>query len=264
MQTSASRSGRGLQQRAEIGATMVRTRERGRASFHRLGPRNPPRAISAARTPDWAAQPACIRFVQVPSARYSIIPEAMLPAIPSAETSASGGSRRAAPAAAAAAIAPNTAVGWNPARCVAMGATRLSLHKSSAPVTMPRSRRSPPSPSLSHTASTAGTTTAPEWTGPPSNVSSKSSPCAPVPLTSAALKASNPPSWPSAVRLPDRPPQDRSDVGSRRGNTTRNVRNSFRAISTTAEAGRRGHPRRDDFGWRVGARQRALRQNGVI
>jgi len=42
---------------------------------------NPLRASSAARIPDCAAQPACSRLVQAPSARYSMIPPAMLPAI---------------------------------------------------------------------------------------------------------------------------------------------------------------------------------------
>ena len=36
--------------------------------------------------PDCAAQPACIRLVQVPSARYSMMPEAIEPMMPSAST----------------------------------------------------------------------------------------------------------------------------------------------------------------------------------
>src|SRR5438552_996040 len=36
--------------------------------------------------PDCAAQPACSRLVQAPSARYSMMPPAMLPAMPSAST----------------------------------------------------------------------------------------------------------------------------------------------------------------------------------
>ena len=72
---------------------------------------HPPRAINAARIPDCAAQPACMRLVEDPSARYSMIPDAMLPAIPSADAMAGGGSRSAALTPAAAASAPNTAVG---------------------------------------------------------------------------------------------------------------------------------------------------------
>ena len=60
-----------------------------------------------------------------------MMPDAMLPAMPSADAIASGGSRSAAPTAPAAASAPNTAVGWKPALCVAFGATRLSRHSSS-------------------------------------------------------------------------------------------------------------------------------------
>ena len=50
------------------------------------GPEKPARANSAARIPDCAAQPACIRLVQVPSARYSMMPEAIEPTTPSAST----------------------------------------------------------------------------------------------------------------------------------------------------------------------------------
>jgi hypothetical protein len=61
------------------------------------GLRNPPRAISAHRRPACADQPACMRFVQVPSARYSMMPEAVLPAMPMPDTAWSKGSRNAAP-----------------------------------------------------------------------------------------------------------------------------------------------------------------------
>ena len=56
----------------------------------------------------------------------------------------------------------------------------------------PRCRAAPRAPSglcRSQAASTAGTITAPACTGPPSKVSSKSSPCAAVPLTKAAPAA---------------------------------------------------------------------------
>ena len=66
---------------------------------------------SAARMPDCAAQPACMRLVQVPSARYSMMPEAIEPTTPSASTICFRSSLSALPTAAAAPIAPNTAVG---------------------------------------------------------------------------------------------------------------------------------------------------------
>ena len=94
-------------------------------------------------------------------------------------------SRSAAATPAAAPIAPNTAVGWKPALCTAFGTTRLRRHITSTPTAMPRSAAAP-SPCRSQAASTAGTITAPACTGPPSKVSSKSSPCAAVPFTSAA------------------------------------------------------------------------------
>ena len=49
------------------------------------GPINPDFAIFADCQPQPAAHPGCRRFVEVPSAKYSIIPEAMLPTIPRAE-----------------------------------------------------------------------------------------------------------------------------------------------------------------------------------
>ena len=112
-----------------------------------------------------------------------MMPLAMLPAMPSASTICLRSSRSAAPTPAAAPIAPNTAVGWKPALCTAFGATRLSRHITSTPTAMPRSAASPSGLCRSQAASTAGTITAPACTGPPSKVSSKSSPCAAVPLT---------------------------------------------------------------------------------
>ena len=61
--------------------------------------------------PDCAAQPACSRLVQAPSARYSMMPPAIEPTVPSASTSCRGESFSAAPTPAAAPMAPNTAVG---------------------------------------------------------------------------------------------------------------------------------------------------------
>ena len=43
--------------------------------------------------------------------------------------------------------------------------------------------------------------TAPAWIGPPSKVSSKSSPCAAVPLTNAAPAESSARAWPIAVHF---------------------------------------------------------------
>ena len=69
---------------------------------------------------------------------------------------------------------------------------------------MPSRAAAPSRSKRSHAASTAGTTTAPLCTGPPSNVSSKSSPCAAVPLSSAASSARNVSGWPIAVHGPPR------------------------------------------------------------
>src|SRR5258708_3177626 len=149
----------------------------------------PPRASRGARMPDCAAQPACSRLVQAPSARYSMMPPAMLPAMPSASTICLALSPRAAPTPAAAPIAPKIAVGWKPALWTAFGTTRLNRQSTSVPTAIPINAIRPSGLCRSHAASTAGTITAPACTGPPSNVSSKSSPCAAVPLTKAAPAA---------------------------------------------------------------------------
>ena len=72
----------------------------------------------------------------------------------------------------------------------------LARHISSTPTAMPCSASLPGERSRSATARTAGTITAPAWIGPPSKVSSKSSPCAAVPLTNAAPPASSARAWP--------------------------------------------------------------------
>jgi len=79
---------------------------------------------------------------------------------------------------------------------------RLRRHIVSTPEAMPRSAARPSSRKRSHAASTAGTMTAPLCTGPPSKVSSKSSPCAAVPAIIAASSARKPPAWPIAVQGP--------------------------------------------------------------
>jgi hypothetical protein len=111
-------------------------------------------------------------------------------------------SRSATPTPRDAPITPNTEVGWNPALCTALGTTVDSRQVASAPTAMPRSASAPARPNRSAAASTAGTTTAPACTGPPSKVSSKSSPCAAVPLISAASAAEKPGAWPIAVQGP--------------------------------------------------------------
>ena len=59
--------------------------------------------------------------------------------MPSALASWRRSSRIAAPTPAAAAIAPNTAVGWKPALCTALGATKLSRQIVSTPTAIPLS-----------------------------------------------------------------------------------------------------------------------------
>src|SRR5262252_3631881 len=88
------------------------------------GPRKPSRAMRAACRPTREAQPACRRLVHAPSARYSMMPPAMLPAIPSASTERFLSSPNAAETPRVAAIAPSTLVGWNPALWISLGATR--------------------------------------------------------------------------------------------------------------------------------------------
>ena len=148
-----------------------------------------PLAISAARNPDCAAQPACMRLVHAPSARYSMMPDAILPAMPSAFDDGAAVEPERGGDACRRAIAPKTAVGWKPALCTSFGVTSDSRHMVSTPAAMPRSAAAPSGRWRSQAASTAGTMTAPACTGPPSKVSSKSSPWAAVPLTSAAATA---------------------------------------------------------------------------
>ena len=99
-------------------------------------------------------------------------------------------------------MAPKIAVGWKPALCTAFGATRPSRHIVSTPTAMPSSAAGPSGWWRSQAASTAGTITAPACTGPPSKVSSKSSPWAAVPLTKAAPAALIGCAWPMAVQRP--------------------------------------------------------------
>jgi len=118
-----------------------------------------------------------------------MMPLAMLPAMPSASTVCFLFRPRVRDTASVAAMAPRMAVGWKPALWIAFGMTIDRRHNASMPAAMPTSASSPLRPKRSHAASTAGATTALECTGPPSNVSSKSSPCAAVPLISAAFSA---------------------------------------------------------------------------
>jgi hypothetical protein len=132
-----------------------------------------------------------------------MIPEAIEPAMPRAFTSWGFDRFNATPAAAAAPIAPSTAVGWNPALWIIFGATRLARQVSSRPTAMARIAASPGIFWRSQSARTAGTITAPAWIGPPSKVSSKSSPWAAVPLTNAAPAESSARAWPIAVQPPE-------------------------------------------------------------
>ena len=86
--------------------------------------------------------------------------------------------------------------------CTAFGTTTLSRQMVSTPTAIPMSAEGPSRPWRSQAASTAGTMTAPACTGPPSKVSSKSSPWAAVPLTKAAPAALSVRAWPIAVQGP--------------------------------------------------------------
>ena len=90
-----------------------------------------------------------------------MMPLAIEPAMPCAETKVFSSTRSAAATPAAAPMAPSTAVGWNPAEWMRRGATRLARHITSAPTAMPNSRSGPSMRWRSAAASSAGTITAP-------------------------------------------------------------------------------------------------------
>jgi len=77
---------------------------------------------------------------------------------------------------AAAAMAPKIAVGWKPALWVSVGAKQAQPAHSFGADRDAMSAEAPSGLCRSQAASTAGTITAPACTGPPSKVSSKSSP----------------------------------------------------------------------------------------
>ncbi len=77
-----------------------------------------------------------------------MMPDAMLAAIPIAFVSCVASVASAAPTPAAAAIAPNTAVGWNPAWCTRLGATWHRRHMISQPTAMPSPTALPDRPML--------------------------------------------------------------------------------------------------------------------
>ena len=123
--------------------------------------------------------------------------------MPSASTSCCASSLQRRADAAAAAMAPNTAVGWKPALCTGLRRDQAQpAHRLDADRDADAAPRAPSSASRSPAASTAGTMTAPACTGPPSKVSSKSSPWAAVPLTKAAPAALSVRRWPMAVQRP--------------------------------------------------------------
>ena len=102
-----------------------------------LGPKKSDLPNNAACIPELAAQPGCILLVHVPSAKYSIMPEAILPATPKAEDNCFEFNPRTTPNPAA---APNTlqiAVGWKPCLCIAVGETNAILQINSAPIAIP-------------------------------------------------------------------------------------------------------------------------------
>jgi len=64
--------------------------------------------------PDCAAQPGCMRLVQAPSSRNSMLPAAMDSAMPCPLTSACGDSPISVPAASVQPKMPIRPVGWKP------------------------------------------------------------------------------------------------------------------------------------------------------
>ncbi len=85
----------------------------------------------------------------------------MLPAMPSACAICGPGMPSAAATPAAAPIVPMTAVGWKPARWIAVGATTVMRHISSIATAMPASASPPLRPNRSQAARTPGIAGAP-------------------------------------------------------------------------------------------------------
>src|SRR5437773_1650386 len=166
------------------------------------GPGTPPRASAAAIAPEWPAQPGCSRFTHEPSSRCSMTPEAKLPASPSAAVRRGASSRSHAPAASAAPKAPHTEVACQPRAWktpeAAMPRRVIASYPATAAVIALRPSRSRASAS----ASTVGRITAEAWVIDAAWVSSKSSPCASVPLTRIANGIDAVRAVPSTVHSP--------------------------------------------------------------
>ena len=97
--------------------------------------------------PECAAKPGCSRFVDEPSARFSRMPAAMLPAIPSAWRVVAAS--RPADASRPTAVAPNTpqmAVGWKPHAWKSGPATMPRRVTTSLPATIAASSSAPVAP----------------------------------------------------------------------------------------------------------------------
>ncbi len=164
---------------ADDGSIEARRREESVLAFEdaaRTEEASPP--MRAARRPDCAAQPRMHAFR--PAAVAEVLDDAGCRGAgdPSPWRRAAASCPRATPTAKALASAPTRRSGENRSvygfgRRQSEPAEKLGSGRESREDAFRRS------PSRSAAARTAGTITAPEWTGPPSNVSSKSSPCAP-------------------------------------------------------------------------------------
>lgn len=156
------------------------------------GPVSPSRAMSAATTPAWAAQPQCTRLTVPPVRLASMMPDPMLAAMPMAEQMPSASRPRSMAAATAAPIAPQIAVACRPrskntelprsASYWAMPSRQVT----SMPTAPAASSCAPLAPTASAVASAAGSTDADGCRTDGRWVSSKSRLCARVPLTRAA------------------------------------------------------------------------------
>src|SRR2546427_676289 len=118
-----------------------------------------------------------------------MMPEAWLPQMPKAFTSASSESLNSWPAAAAAAKPAVIAVGWKWRACSAPGTASPTRHMTSTAAMSASSTARPLAPAASPAASAVVTATQPVWTMASSRVSSKSRPWASVALASTALAA---------------------------------------------------------------------------
>ena len=131
------------------------------------------------------------------------MPDAMLPARPSARVVVSASMPRRRQAATVAPKTPQTPVGWKPRRWKPSGAAMPMRVTVSVAATIAARVCAPVAPTASAAAIAAGTTTVATWAIDASCVSSKSRPWHSMPLASAAAAAGTRSARPIALEGPD-------------------------------------------------------------